>query len=102
MTSSGDSTKIDINDKNEVDITVNLIDIVNLKTVDQEFFSRLYLSLALGYTLTKANNNQQFSGNINMGYMSNTVALSLNGSLVNGFAEEQINDSVTNVIETFR
>lgn len=102
MTTPGDGTKLNIEDKDDGNVTVNLIDIVNLKTVDQSFFSRLDLSLSLGYSLTKANNNQQFSGNINLGYMSNTVAVSLYGSMVNSFAEEKVNDSLTKKIETFR
>lgn len=102
VTTPGDGTKINIDDKDDGNVTVNLIEIVNLKTVDQTFLSRLDLSLSLGYSLTKANNNQQFSGNINLGYMSNTLAVSLYGSMVNSFAEEKVNDSVTNKIETFR
>lgn len=98
----GEGSKINIEDKDEGKITVNLIDVVNLKTIDQTFLSRLDLSLSLGYTLTKENNNQQFSGNIDLGYISNTVAVSLHGSMVNSFAEEKVNDSVTNKIETFR
>ena len=101
-TTPGDGTKVDIEDKNDGKITVNLMDIVNLRTIDQSFLSRLDLSLSLGYTLTKANNNQQFSGNVNMGYISNTVAVTLYGSLINNFSEEKVNDSITNKIETFR
>jgi len=102
VTTPGDATKIDIEDKDGGKVTVKLIDIVNLKTVDQSFFSRLDLSLSLGYTLTKANNNQQFSGNTNIGYMSNTIAVTLYGSLVKSFAEEKINDTLSSKIETFR
>ena len=34
--------------------------------------------------------------------MSNTIAVTLYGSMVRSFAEEKVNDSVTNSIETFR
>lgn len=101
-TTPGDPAKIDIVDLDDGKVTIPLVNVVNLKTVDQSFISRLDLSLSLGYNLTKANNNRQFSGRVDMGYMSNTVAVSLYGSMVNSFAEEKIDDSTTNKIETFR
>ena len=101
-TTPGDPANIDIVDKDDGKVTIPLVNVVNLKTVDQSFMSRLDLSLSLGYNLTKANNNQQFSGRVDLGYMSNTIAVSLYGSMVNSFAEEKINDTITNKIETFR
>ena len=49
----------------------DIIDIVFLKSVSDTFLSRLDLLLSAGYTLTKANNNNQISGRLNAGYLSN-------------------------------
>jgi hypothetical protein len=88
-TTPGDPSSIDIEDRNDGKVTVKLLDIVSLKTVDQTFVSRLDLSLSLGYNLAKANNSHQFSGRVNMGYLSNTVKISAYGSILNSFSEEK-------------
>jgi hypothetical protein len=81
--------------------TVALPDIVSFKTVDQDFISRLNLLLSLGYTLTKANNSHQFSGRIDLGYLSNTFAFDGFFNMVRSF-QEQKEDSATIKINTRR
>ncbi len=49
---------------------MNLEEIVFFKEVDDTFWKRLELKLSAGYTLTKANNSHQFSGKLNLGYLS--------------------------------
>ena len=97
----GDSSKIMIHDMHDGDIVVNMMDIVFLKAIDQNFASRIDLLLSLGYTLTKANNNQQFSAIMNFGYLSNTYALNANFNMIRGF-QEQTQDSSTVEIITRR
>jgi hypothetical protein len=100
-TTPGNPASIDIEDRDEGKVTVKLLDIVGFKTIDQTFASRLDLSLSLGYNLTKANNNRQFSGRINLGYLSNTFSVSAYGSILNSFSEEAqvVNDDSTVVVK---
>lgn len=44
--------------------------IVYLKSVDSGFWSQLYASIDLGYSITKANNTQQFSVRSKFGYLA--------------------------------
>lgn len=96
-----DPTKIIIHDLDIGDVTVDMMGIVFLKSVEQNFISRFDLLLSLGYTMTKANNNQQFSGRIDLGYLSNTFAFNANFSMVRSFQEET-QDTMTIKIETKR
>jgi hypothetical protein len=101
QTTPGDPTSIDIEDKDDGKVTIKLLDVVSLKSVDQTFVSRLDLALSIGYSMTKANNNRQFSSRINLGYLSNTFKLNAYGSLFNGFAEEvqQVDDTTTTTVK---
>jgi len=56
-------------------VTVDLINLVYLKSVDDDFLSRLNLMLSVGYTLTKENESQQVSARINAEYLSNKIAI---------------------------
>ena len=100
-TIANDTYKIQIHDIHDGDVVVEMMDIVFLKAVDQNFVSRIDLLLSLGYTLTKANNNQQFSGILNFGYLSNTFAFNANFNMIRGFQEET-QDSTSVQIRTRR
>jgi hypothetical protein len=96
-----DNTKTIIHDKKKGNVTVDMMDIVFLKSIEQSFISRFDLLLSIGYTLTKANNNHQFSGRTDLGYLSNTFAFNANFSMVRSFQEET-QDSTTVKISTKR
>lgn len=96
-----DPSKIIVHNLKGGDVVVDMMDIVFLKAVEQDFASRVDLLLSLGYTLTKANNNHQFSGIMNFSYLSNTYALNANFNMIRGF-EEQTQDTSTVQITTRR
>lgn len=100
-TAPGDATKIIVHDMKKGDATVDMMNIVFLKSVDQNFISRFDLMLSIGYTLTKANNNHQFSARTELGYLSNTFAFNANFNMVRSFQEET-QDSITVKIATRR
>jgi hypothetical protein len=50
-------------------------DIVNLKSVDQGFLDRLYAAIDLGYSLTKARNQRQFTLRSRAGYIAEKWSL---------------------------
>jgi len=50
--------------------------IVNFRPVYEDFWSKLSASADVGYSLTKANNLQQYNGSIKLGYKSNHWTLS--------------------------
>ena len=60
-----------------VRITVHKDDIVLLKPLSQDIWSRLYASIDFGYSLTKANNLHQLSIGSSMNYIANTWSSSL-------------------------
>ena len=68
--SSSGIGKIFIDNENGEDLTVNQNDIVNIKSVDSGFLSRLSANIDFGFTLTKANNQQQLNGNLRMSYLA--------------------------------
>ncbi|MDN3204312.1 DUF481 domain-containing protein [Psychroserpens sp. XS_ASV72] len=51
-------------------LTVNQSDVVYIKSIDSGFLSRLSANIDFGFTLTKANNQQQLNGNLRMGYLA--------------------------------
>lgn len=53
-----------------------LSDIVYIKSVDQDFWSRIYASIDLGLSLTKANNLQQLNTRSNVGYIAELWSVS--------------------------
>jgi hypothetical protein len=97
----GDGNKLTIHDIKGGDYTVNLVDITFVKSVDQTFVSRLDLLLSAGYTLTKANNNNQFNARASIGYSSNTFAANAYANSVENFQEE-VQDSTVVKINTKR
>lgn len=63
-------SRVMITDEKAGNPVMNIGEIVFFKEVDDTFWSRLDFKLSAGYTLTKANNSHQFSGNLKTGYMS--------------------------------
>ncbi len=62
--------KIFIDNEKGADRTVDPNEIVYIKEVNDSFSSRLSANIDFGYTLTKANNQQQLNGNFRMGYLA--------------------------------
>jgi len=61
--------------KNEPDtatysIKTTLDDVVYLKGLKSDFWSRAYASVAIGFSMTRANNLRQWSGRTNVGYIA--------------------------------
>jgi len=68
-TNRNDKTKIIISNE-EVHISVALISIVDITPIDDTFWDRFSASLDMGFSLTKANNLNQFTMNGNFGYLA--------------------------------
>ena len=64
-----------IEDEDEGAKTVKLQDIVYINSLDNGFLSRLYANIDFGYSLTKANNQQQLNFNFRMGYLADLWSL---------------------------
>ncbi|WP_298532819.1 DUF481 domain-containing protein [uncultured Algibacter sp.] len=69
--------KIFIDNEDGEDLTVDQNDIVNINSVDSSFLSRLSANIDFGFSLTKANNQQQLNGNLRMGYLADRWSLEL-------------------------
>lgn len=82
-----DSSKVVIEEKSGGKVVVNLKDILFFKEIEDSFWQRLDVELSVGYTLTKANNNQQFSGNFDLGYMSEKTKYNLYFGMIRSFQE---------------
>jgi hypothetical protein len=78
-----------INDAEKGRSKEQLKDILFLKKIDQTFWSRLDFLISIGYTLTKANNNQQFSGNLKTGYTSSKFKSDLSIGAIRTFQEDE-------------
>jgi hypothetical protein len=78
-----------INDAEKGRTEEQFLDILFLKKIDQTFWSRLDFLISIGYTLTKANNNQQFSGNLNTGYTSSKFKTDLSIGAIRTFQEDE-------------
>ena len=64
-----DSTKVKLF-SGERELSVEIMDLVYIKPFEENFLGRLSLALSAGYTLTKANNLNQFSLRSSIGYLS--------------------------------
>ena len=84
-TDPDDPGKVVVNDVDNGSVSFSILDVVYLKSVKDTFLSRLSLLLSAGYTLTKANNNHQFSARLNSGYLSNVFGADLYFSAVRSF-----------------
>lgn len=82
LTKAEDSKHVTIVDEDEGAVVLDILDVVYLKSVNESFLSRIDLLMSVGYSLTKANENHQFSGRLNAGYMSSTFAVNLYFSAV--------------------
>jgi hypothetical protein len=67
--------KILIDDEDGEDVTVDQNDIVSLQSVDSGFLSRLSANIDVGFSLTKANNQQQLNVNTRAGYLEDRWSL---------------------------
>lgn len=61
--------KIFLDNEDGEDLTVDQNEIVNIKSIDNSFLSRLSADIDFGISLTKANNQRQLNGNLRMGYL---------------------------------
>ena len=84
---SSDPLLVIITKKSGGEIEVNLKDIVFFQEIEDTFWQRLDMELSVGYTLTKANSNQQFSGNFDLGYMSDKSKYNLYFEMIRTFQE---------------
>ena len=82
-----DSSKVVIEEKSGGEVLVNLKDIVFFQEIEDSFWQRLDVELSVGYTLTKANNNNQFSGNFDLGYLSEKTKYNLYFGMIRSFQE---------------
>jgi len=73
FTTSGEN--IIIKDEEQGDIVVKLIEIVYINGLDNGFLSRIYANIDFGYSLAKANNQQQVTSNIRIGYLADMWSL---------------------------
>ncbi len=60
--------KVEINTIVELIIIGNLNEIVEMKTIDEKFWDRLYASIDLSLDITKSNNFRQFNSRSTLGY----------------------------------
>lgn len=81
-TADGDPGKVVIEDVEKGTFTMDIIDVVYLKSVDDNFLSRIDLLMSVGYTLTKANESHQLSARLNAGYLSSKFGIDLSFSAV--------------------
>jgi hypothetical protein len=77
---------------------IQLSDIVYIKQVDSDFWSRFELTIAAGYTATKANDSHQFSGDLGIKYISTRYACDLTLSAIRTIQTE--NDLEARIIRT--
>jgi hypothetical protein len=68
---SADKSKVILRDYGR-EIIINTQDVVYIKEVEEGFLQRLSASIDLGYSLTKANNLQQFSTRSSLGYLTDS------------------------------
>lgn len=66
---SAGAGKIFIDNEDGEDATVDQNEVVNIKSVDSGFLSRLSANIDFGLSLTKANNQRQLNGNLRVGYL---------------------------------
>jgi len=84
-----DSLKIEITEKTGNVVEVDLKDLVYFQEIEESFWKRLDAELSIGYTLTKANNSEQFSGNADLRYISSKSRYNLYFSLIRNFQESE-------------
>ena len=94
---SAGAGKIFIANEDGEDKTVNQDDVVNIRSVDNGFLSRLSANIDFGLSLTKANNQKQLNGNLRLGYLEDRWSANLYyNSLIttqDGVSDIQRNDA---------
>jgi len=93
--------KIQVTTEEEVRV-LNIIDIVELNSVNKTFWERIGISIDGGYSLTKANNNSQLSLGGNVNYLTEKTLTDLNFSIVNSTVQDSIKTKRTNANIAFR
>ena len=78
--STGDGQKVNIRSQDGQTVETLLDDIVFLKGLKSDFWSRLKLNIDLGLSLTKANNLRQFNTNARVNYLADKWELGGNYS----------------------
>lgn len=73
--------------------TIDQLDLVYLKTVDDGFWDRLNLSLGGGYTYSKANDNKQLTLRGNASYLSEKI----NPDLYFNFVDSELKDGTSTI-----
>jgi len=86
---SGDG-KVNINDENVGNKESKLSDIVVLKSVNDGFLSRLYASIDLGYSFTKANSFQQVTVRSKVGYLADRWSADINYNTLHSTQNETV------------
>lgn len=89
QTKRSDSLKVEITEKTGNIVEVNLKDLLFFKEIEDTFWKRLDVELSVGYTLTKANNSEQFSGNAFLGYLSSKSKYDLYFGMIRTFQESE-------------
>jgi hypothetical protein len=75
--------KIIVSDKEKGFITLEIVDIVYLKDVDEgSLFDIMNLALDLGYSYTKSNNLHQFNGSVHADYYRKTWGIALKANTI--------------------
>lgn len=92
MSTKEDPSIVMVMDEKAGNPTITLEEIVFFKEIDDKFWDRLDLKLSAGYTLQKANESHQLSGNLATGYLTNRFNYSLNLGIIRTI---QTSDDVT-------
>ncbi|WP_282039273.1 DUF481 domain-containing protein [Saccharicrinis aurantiacus] len=74
FTSQGDKTIV-INDVEQGAVIVQAEDIVWIKSIETDFWSKMSANIDLGFSYTKAKNAQQFNVRSNLGYLTDNYSL---------------------------
>ncbi|MCX2743285.1 DUF481 domain-containing protein [Mangrovivirga sp. M17] len=83
-----DNGNIIILNDDGTEIKVDRNDIVNLKPLDKGFLDRLYAGIDLGYTLTRARNQQQFTLRSQAGYLTEKWSIDMNYNVLNSSQDD--------------
>lgn len=86
-----ENNKVVIHEEDGQTKEIRQLDLVYLKSVDNGFWDRIGLSLDGGYTLSKANNNKQFTLRGRASYLSESV----NPDLYFNFVNSKLDDGTT-------
>ena len=88
-----ENNKVVIHEEDGQTKAIRQLDLVYLKSVDNGFWDRIGLSLDGGYTLSKANNNKQFTLRGRASYLSESV----NPDLYFNFVNSKLDDGTTTI-----